>query len=163
MSAMVCVAEYRDVHDNVQQQQQPQAASNKEHVTLDNNVKYWFDNINVLGKGNQGSVFKAASADGSLIALKIAPKVSSQNDREYANLVKVNHPSVVRVLGQATVRRGTVDCLAIGMELVDGTSYDTYLKTLKNGKIDWQDAAEDFIQLICGMKEVHNQVLTLSK
>ena len=63
-----------------------------EQVTLDNNVTYSFDRKKTLGQGNQGSVFKAKSADGSLIALKIAQKVSSQNDREYANLVKVNHP-----------------------------------------------------------------------
>ena len=55
-----------------------------EHVTLDNNVTYSFDPDpkKALGEGNQGSVFKAKSADGSLIALKIAVKKSSRDDRE---------------------------------------------------------------------------------
>ena len=127
-----------------------------EQVTLDNNVTYSFNNKKALGAGNQGSVFKAKSADGSLIALKIVEKKSSRDDREYTNLLKINHPSVVKVLGQATEKRGGLELLAIGMELVAGESYDEYLK--RNGKIDWQEAAEDFRQLITGMQAVHEQV-----
>lgn len=97
-----------------------------EQVTLDNNVTYSFDRKKTLGQGNQGSVFKAKSADGSLIALKIAEKKSSRDDREYTNLLKINHPSVVKVLGQATENRGGAELLAIGMELVAGESYDEY-------------------------------------
>ena len=70
---------------------------------------------------------------------------------------KINHPSVVKVVGQATVKRGAVEWLAIGMELAAGESYEDYLK--RNGKIDWQEAAEDFRQLITGMQAVHEQVL----
>jgi len=128
-----------------------------EQVTLDNNVTYSFDPKKALGAGNQGSVFKAKSADGSLIALKIVDRKSSRDDREYTNLKKINHPSVVKVLGHATVKHGVLEYLAIGMELVDGESYDEYL--LRNGKIDWQEAAEDFRQLITGMQAVHEQVL----
>lgn len=150
----------------MQQQQQPQAGRNKGRVELDNKVAYTFDPEHPLGQGNQGSVFKAKSDDGTLIALKLVPKESSQGNREFANLVKINHPHVVRVLGHATVRliqrHGTVDYLAIGMELANGKSYDTYLKE-NGGKIEWKDAAEDFRQLIEGMRAVHNQVLTLSK
>ena len=128
-----------------------------EQVTLDNNVTYSFDPKKALGQGNQGSVFKAKSADGSLIALKIAEKKSSRDDREYTNLLKINHHSVVKVLGQSTARHGGLEYLAIGMELVVGESYDQYLK--RNGKIDWKEAAEDFRQLITGMQAVHEQVL----
>jgi|LauGreDrversion2_3_1035106.scaffolds.fasta_scaffold171570_1 hypothetical protein len=53
------------------------------------------------------------------------------------------------------------DCLAIGMGLVAGESYDTYLE--RKGKIDWQEAAEDFRQLIAGMQAVHEQVLTYTR
>ena len=128
-----------------------------EQVTLDNNVTYSIDFEEKLGEGNFGSVFKAKSADGSLIALKIAPKKSSRDDREHTNLLKINHPNVVKVLGQATVPYGDSKLLAIGMELVAGESYEAYLK--RNIKINWQKAAEDFIQFISGMQAVHEQVL----
>jgi serine/threonine protein kinase len=133
-----------------------------DNVTLDNNVTYSIDRQNPLGKGAQGAVFKAKSADGSLIALKVVLKPSSRDEREYANLVKIQHPNVVKVLGRALLPLpvpdlGKVDCLAIGMELANGVSYDVYLKG--KGTIDWQEAAEDFRQLISGMQAVHNQVL----
>ena len=57
----------------------------------------------------------------------------------------------------ATRKHGVLEYLAIGMELVGGENYDQYLQ--RNGKIDWQEAAEDFRQLITGMQAVHEQVL----
>ena len=114
-----------------------------------------------LGQGAQGSVFKAKATDGSLIALKIVEKKSGRDDREYANLDKIKHTNVVEVLGHGTILQNGSEYLAIGMGLVAGESYDTYLERM--GKIDWQEAAEDFRQLIAGMQAVHEQVLTYTR
>lgn len=148
------------MRDNVQHQQQPQAAGNVTEVILDNNTAYSFDLDSRLGQGAQGSVFKAKATDGSesLIALKIVEKKSGRDDREYVNLVKIKHPNVVEVLGHGHLIIHGSEYLAIGMGLVAGESYDEYLKS--NGKLDWQKAAEDFRQLISGMQAVHEQVLS---
>ena len=72
--------------------------------------------------------------------------------------MKVKHINVVEVLGHGTLLMNGKNCLAIGMGLAAGESYDAYLE--RRGKIDWQEAAEDFRQLIAGMQAVHEQVLT---
>ena len=64
-------------------------------VKLSDNKTYVFDYTVSLGEGGQGSVFEAKAEDGSLIALKIAPKKESRvQDREYDNLKNINHPNL---------------------------------------------------------------------
>jgi serine/threonine protein kinase len=121
------------------------------NVTLNGKVYTWHENDR-LGGGAQGSIYKATCKEGgTIIALKLAEHTTSRNDREHENLMRLNHPNVVKYIGHSMHGKD----LAIGMTLVVGVSYDEYLKT--EGPLHWSVAGKDFTQLIDGMAAVHAQ------
>ena len=117
-------------------------------------LSYKWHRDNRLGSGAQGSVYKATSKeDGTIIALKLAPHTTSQDHREYENLMGIKHHNVVRYIGHGVVEANGGKELAIGMVLVKGSSYDKYLE--EHGPLKWDQASKDFSQLIDGMAAVH--------
>uniref|UniRef100_A0A6U2IQY0 Calmodulin n=3 Tax=Hemiselmis andersenii TaxID=464988 RepID=A0A6U2IQY0_HEMAN len=134
-------------------------SSNRDNVSgdtvkLTNGKSYKFGDK--LGFGAFGQVWKGRCTDGSSVAaLKVITKEGGGNiqQREFANLQKLQHKNVVKMLGQGTHPKNPSQ-LVLGMELINGLSYDKYLEE-KGGKISWQEASKDFEQIIRGMKAVH--------
>mmetsp|Transcript_42628 Transcript_42628/g.106646 ORF Transcript_42628/g.106646 Transcript_42628/m.106646 type:complete len:1080 (-) Transcript_42628:350-3589(-) len=143
----------------VQQAQQGAAVDDKSghKVKLSNGKEYAFRYEDTLGNGAQGQVYKArciSDASGSLIALKLMPLSESKvQKREFENLTKLkSNRNIVKVLGEGQLPEKKM--MALGMELINGISYDAYLKE-RGGKIPWQEAKNDFLHIIRGMKAVH--------
>jgi serine/threonine protein kinase len=134
---------------------QAQNNSGKFSVKISGKI-YSYSLQDKMGEGGQGSVYRGkCSSDGSMAALKIMEKGSTTQQREFENLAKlskVKNKNIVQVLGTGELSDGKH--IVLGMELIDGISYDKYLEE-QGGKISWQKAKQDFVQILKGMKAVH--------
>ncbi len=89
-----------------------------------------------IGKGSMGIVYEARrAADGVRVALKILPPSLTLNERTLARflregrlMARVEHPDIVRYLGQGSATAGGVRIHWFAMELVDGVSLQERLK-----------------------------------
>jgi len=119
-------------------------------ITLDNGKEYELGDK--IAAGTQGAVHTAiCTSDRKPVAIKLAEKSGTRSSREFENLRTIKHPNVVRYLGHGEFN----NFIAIAMDLVVGQSYDEYLSSHPDGKIDWQAAAKDFRQMMEGIKAVH--------
>lgn len=102
----------------------------------------------IIGEGGFGVVYKAVSANGSIVAVKEV-KVDAQKkaliEREIDVMAKLNHPNIVRYLGSMYKDSKYY----IALEYCQGGDLENYLKSV--GKVNKQIALYWFKQLVSAL------------
>ena len=87
-----------------------------------------------LGQGNMGCVYKAATPEGDVIAIKVmlrdllkSRRLTQRFSKEAQVMAILQHPNIVRLIGSGTVE----DMDYFAMEFVDGPSVDDLLQAGK--------------------------------
>lgn len=115
--------------------------------------------IREVGKGGMGSVFEAVGPDGSRVALKMMSAKAASNPEyrelfeiEVKSLKKLNHPFIVRILGEPF--SDTSGNIYLPMEFIDGK---TIAQTVQEkGPFEESRALEIFAQLLDTFSYIHN-------
>jgi tetratricopeptide (TPR) repeat protein len=89
-----------------------------------------FEIVREIGKGSMGIVYEARRrSDGQRLALKVLPPSLTLSERTIARflregrlMARVEHPDIVRFLGQGSGTAGGVRLFWFAMELIDGSS-----------------------------------------
>lgn len=110
-----------------------------------------------LGGGGMGTVYRATGADGRAVAVKFlspalagAPDLVARFAREVKLLTGLDHPAIVRVLGQ-----GEHDGVPwFAMELVDG---EDLRARLARGPLTRDEAAGIFERLLTALQHAHDR------
>lgn len=112
-----------------------------------------------LAKGGMGQIFKGKDELGNTIAVKeILPEfandwgIISRIEKEVAFLVKVDHPSIVKL--HAAFKDPSTDCYYIVMEYVEGLNIEQYV--IRNGAIPPDKAVDLMLKILDAMQCVHN-------
>uniref|UniRef100_A0AAY4D0S7 Protein kinase domain-containing protein n=1 Tax=Denticeps clupeoides TaxID=299321 RepID=A0AAY4D0S7_9TELE len=129
---------------------------------------FHFDQINEIGSGGYGNVYKAKhKMDGMFYALKIV-KYTSQAESEVKNLARCDHQNIVRYYtssytdtssGDQSGSSGTTDFLY--MEFCENGTLTTWIedRNYRNSQRNAEDALTVFKQVVCGVMYIHSQRL----
>jgi serine/threonine protein kinase len=110
-----------------------------------------------LGGGGMGTVYRATAPDGRAVAIKFlspvlagSPELVARFAREIEVLAGLDHPAIVRVLGQG--EDGGVPWFA--MELVEG---EDLRARLRRGGLGREEAAAIFGRLLAALAHAHDR------
>ncbi|KAL1190768.1 Cysteine-rich receptor-like protein kinase 24 [Cardamine amara subsp. amara] len=97
-----------------------------------------FDNVNKLGHGGFGEVYKGTFPNGTEIAVKRLSKTSGQGEKEFKNEVflvaKLQHKNLVRLLGFSVKEEEKI----LVYEFLPNKSLDHFLfDPIKKSQLDW--------------------------
>jgi eukaryotic-like serine/threonine-protein kinase len=116
--------------------------------------------IKPLGHGSYGEVFLAESDQGQQIAIKIllpdiaaAPDKVQKFEREIENAKALDHPNVVRLLGNGFDPHN--QCLYYAMEYCAGDNLETLMNNMK-GILPWDTARRLIGQILDGLAYTHS-------
>lgn len=113
-----------------------------------------------LARGGMGRIYRGRDPQGHIVAIKeILPEfatdwsIISRIESEVAFLVKMDHPSIVKLY--SAFRDERTQCYYIVMELVEGMNIEQYV--IKNGPIPEQQAVEMMLKILDALQCVHNE------
>lgn len=112
-----------------------------------------------IARGGMGQIFRGRDSQGNAVAIKeILPEfatdwtILSRIEKEVEFLVKVDHPSIVK-LYSAFMDDASKNYYIV-MEMVDGLNIEQYVK--KNGPIPPEQAVEQMLKILEALQCVHN-------
>ena len=114
--------------------------------------------IREIGSGGMGSVYEGRSPDGKHVAIKMLraeiaynPEYRSMFEQEARILKQMNHPSVVKIIGDSfSDERNN---LYLPMEFIEGESLSEHIN--KNGPFSENEAIEIMAKILRAMEYVH--------
>lgn len=112
-----------------------------------------------IARGGMGQIFRGHDNKGNVVAIKeILPEfasdwsILSRIEKEVEFLVKVEHPSIVK-LYSAFLDKNT-QCYYIVMEMVDGLNIEQYVS--RNGAFSEEEAVSVMLKVLDALQCVHN-------
>ena len=114
----------------------------------------------LIGGGGMGEVYRARSADGQVVALKVVagrltrdPEVTARFELEVAALSQLDHPNVVRVLDHGEMANGRHFLV---MEFVDGCDLR---RLLRAQRLERETAFDIFHKVCAAVAHAHERGL----
>eukprot|EP01062_Namystynia_karyoxenos_P025475 TRINITY_DN20026_c0_g2_i1.p1 TRINITY_DN20026_c0_g2~~TRINITY_DN20026_c0_g2_i1.p1 ORF type:complete len:617 (+),score=161.68 TRINITY_DN20026_c0_g2_i1:73-1851(+) len=121
--------------------------------------KRWFRSTRMLGKGASGEVWLGMSQNGALCALKgVRPGGGGCDEellREVSLLLRLQHPNIVRHLGNATLQHGHV---VLAMEYISGGSLEGLLSLF--GTLPPESVRRYAADILRGLAYLHGERVT---
>ena len=116
--------------------------------------------IREVGKGGMGCVYESLDSDNNKVALKMMsakaaahPDYREMFDHEVRSLIKLSHPSIVKIVGEPFSDAG--GNLFLPMEFVEGKTISQIVQA--NGAFNEQEALSIFIKLLDAFSYIHNK------
>lgn len=122
-------------------------------------MPYQYSKSDIIGKGGMGCVYKGRDPAGNLVAIKMMsnqvtcyPEYRALFQSEINALRKMNHPSVVRIVGKPF--QDSAGNLFMPMEFVQGKTIEQYVH--QNGPMRENEAVEIMKKILDAMQYVHD-------
>ena len=122
-------------------------------------MSYQYSDNDIIGRGGMGCVYKGRDPAGNLVAIKMMsnqvtcyPEYRALFQSEVNALRKMNHPSVVRIVGKPF--QDSAGNLFLPMEFVQGKTIEQYIR--QNGPMSGNKAIEVMEKVLEAMQYVHN-------
>lgn len=136
--------------------------------TLDARFKNDFEDIEKIGSGGFGQVFKARHRiDGKTYAIKRVKYNNEKAEREVQTLAELNHVNIVqyRICWEGEDYdperrcRHTTRCLFIQMEFCDKGTLEQWMEKRSQSKVDKALTLELYEQIVTGVDYIHSKGL----
>ena len=121
-------------------------------------MSYQYSDNDIIGRGGMGCVYKGRDPAGNLVAIKMMsnqvtcyPEYRALFQSEVNALRKMNHPSVVRIVGKPF--QDSAGNLFLPMEYVQGKTIEQYIR--QNGPMSSNKAIEVMKMVLEAMQYVH--------